>query len=155
MLKTLNLKKRKQHGFIRCNIDTRAHTCTQVSNGLTQAAVAKILPQTDVAELIGSDPPHLQSYCCVITLQIQRTADRVNLQNQYRHLQTHAIQVLYTWLYIDNVLKISLFSFRITKKLTWEKRNEKRKEITRSFVGSSMLCEAALMASGDWASSAS
>lgn len=59
MLKTLNLKKRKQQVFIRCNIDTCAHTNTGVKLGLTQAAVAKILPQTDVAELIGSDPPHL------------------------------------------------------------------------------------------------
>lgn len=47
----------------------------QVSISLTQAAVAKILPQADVAELIGSDASHLKSYGCVITLQIQRATD--------------------------------------------------------------------------------
>lgn len=77
MLQTLNLKKRKQQLFIWCNSNT--HTQTQLSISLTQAAVAKILPQTDVAELVGSDPSYLQSDCCIITLQIQRTADRVNL----------------------------------------------------------------------------
>lgn len=54
---------------------------------LTQAAVAEVLSQADVAQLAGRDLSDLQSHGGALAHRLHAHAHRLHLQHQHRHLQ--------------------------------------------------------------------
>lgn len=54
---------------------------------LTQAAVAEVLSQADVAQLAGSDPAHLQRHGRALAKRLHGHAHRLHLQHQHGHLE--------------------------------------------------------------------
>ena len=53
---------------------------------LTQAAVAEVLPDADVAQLGRDHLTDLQQHSSTLPLHLQSSTHRVHLQNQHRHL---------------------------------------------------------------------
>lgn len=54
---------------------------------LTQAAVAEVLPEADVAQLAGRDLADLQSHGRALAHRLHAHTHRLHLQHQHRHLE--------------------------------------------------------------------
>lgn len=54
--------------------------------GLTQTAVAEVLPETHVAQLGGRDLAHLQSHSGAVAHRLHAHTHRLHFQYQHRHL---------------------------------------------------------------------
>ena len=54
---------------------------------LTQAAVAEVLSEADVAQLAGCDLAHLQSHDRALAHRLHANTHRLHLQHQHRHLE--------------------------------------------------------------------
>lgn len=69
--------------------------------GLTQTAVAEVLPETHVAQLGGRDLAHLQSHSGALAHRLHAHTHRLHFQYQHRHLGgQEEVNLTYIFTYI-------------------------------------------------------